>query len=279
MNHDAHPWCYILHINHDANLDELWLLLKESGIQPLYVEEDPEELAKIYVQADTAPSVDELLERFAFIEYIEQKELGEIDWDAQWKAHGLNFHEGYVHIDLPEAVKNDWKQVKLLPGAGFGDLSHPTTRLILKMMKAVINQHAVVDIGCGSGVLALCAVALGAKHVYAIDIDEQALKHAKENAVLNQMESSISFYSPSEFVWSEQLERPVILMNMIRAEQEEAWEGLPSLHHHHAHCLTSGILTEQKNSYLEWVRQWGWKAVNEQEEQGWLAIEFQPAED
>lgn len=193
-----------------------------------------------------------------------------IDWQAQWEAHGLNFRDGYVHIDIPEAVSPAWQQLKLMPGAGFGDLSHPTTRLMLKLMNDKVSGQYVVDIGCGSGVLALCAVALGAQHVYAIDIDIEALKHSKDNATLNVMEDKLTFFLPEQFELPSYVGSPVILMNMIMSEQQVAWNSLRSLHHRQGICITSGILAEQKQDYIMMVKEWGWQVDEEQEEQGWL---------
>ena len=207
---------------------------------------------------------------------IEKKRAFEIDWKAQWEIHGHNFYDGYVHIDLKNAISSSWNQLKLMPGAGFGDFSHPTTRLMIKLMEPQVKDQYVVDIGCGSGILALCAAALGAKQVYAIDIDESALEHAKENALLNQMKN-ITFHKPDNFLLPSLLKAPVILMNMIMSEQQQAWHSLPSLHKHHGMVISSGILFEQKLSYLDCVTPWGWSFVDESEEQGWLGLKFSGA--
>lgn len=117
------PWCFVLHISKDTDLDEAWSLLQEAGYVPLYIEENPDVPAKIYIQANPEETVDSILYHFAFVESVELEELGGIDWEAQWAEHGLNFHDGYVHIDLPNAIQNEWKVLKMTPGAGFGDLS------------------------------------------------------------------------------------------------------------------------------------------------------------
>lgn len=274
MKNAQNPWCFVLHVNRDTDLDEAWQILQEGGLNPLYMEEDPEKLSKIYIDAPLDQTMETLLDRFAFIEYVDQEELGKIDWQGQWAAHGLNFHDGHVHIDVPDAVSPAWKQLKLMPGAGFGDLSHPTTRLVLKMMQGYVSDKYVVDIGCGSGILALCAAALGAKHVYAIDIDEQALIHSQENAALNGMESKLSFYLPENFQFAFD-EPPVILMNMIMSEQQQAWNSLKLSRLQEGVCIVSGILTEQKQAYLNWISEKGWKLCEEQQEQEWLGLRLQ----
>lgn len=198
-----------------------------------------------------------------------------IDWQSQWEMHGLNFYNGHVHIDQPQAITDSWKKIKLAPGPGFGDLSHPTTRLMLKMMKPNVCSHVVVDIGCGSGVLSLSAVALGAQHVYSIDIDEAALLHARHNAILNNMDSLISFCLPHQVPLSiDSKDNLLILMNMIMTEQQVAWTNLKQLHHQPGCCITSGILVEGQPDYLHLVEAWGWSLNETEEEKGWLAMKF-----
>ncbi len=80
------------------------------------------------------------------------------------------------------------KTLLLKPGPGFGDLSHPTTSLMLKLMKlnlASMQAGAVLDVGSGSGILALAASLLGSGDVAGIDIDREANRHARKNARLN----------------------------------------------------------------------------------------------
>lgn len=197
-----------------------------------------------------------------------------IDWKSQWESHGLNFQDGYVHVDIPEAISTPWKLLKLTPGAGFGDLSHPTTRLVLRMLNRTIANQYVVDIGCGSGVLALCAIALGAKHVFALDIDEGALMHSQENARLNGMADRLTCFLPNNFQISSFVKAPIILMNMILSEQKNAWSALTSLHQNHGICMTSGILLEQRQAYLEMTECWGWNFCSEEEEKGWSGFKF-----
>lgn len=265
-------WCFILHVSQDTDLDDAWELLQNAGLSPLYVESDPERLAKIYIQAAPGLTAEHLLNQFPFIVHVHLEELGDIDWQAQWEAHGLNYHDGFVHVPVEEPVQNEWKEIKLKAGAGFGDLSHPSTRIVLKMMKGCVKNRDVIDIGCGSGVLGLYAVAQGAKHVYAIDIDESALKHAYENALINDMEPKINFYKNGDF--NLKFDNPVILINMVMAEQEEAWKSLPSLHGKAATYFISGILEDQKEAYLKMVKAWGLEFEDELNEDGWLGLKL-----
>lgn len=207
------------------------------------------------------------------------KKNSTIDWEAQWAAHGLNYRDGFVHVELGEYVRdfNPGVQPSLLrlkPGPGFGDLSHPTTRLVLKMMHPHVQGAHVLDIGCGSGILALAAIAMGAKSVAAIDIDEEALEHARRNSALNGMGQRIEFVAPENFRLSGNNTNIVVLMNMIQLEQIQAWNSLSQIHSLVGKALTSGILSEGRDAYLELCHSRQWHCVQEAEESGWLGFIF-----
>ena len=83
-------------------------------------------------------------------------------------------------------------QLVLDPGLAFGTGSHATTSLCLEwLVSSDIHDKTVIDYGCGSGILALAAARLGAGKVYAVDIDQQAIQVARENAIRNHLDSKI----------------------------------------------------------------------------------------
>ena len=82
--------------------------------------------------------------------------------------------------------------VNLNPGLAFGTGSHPTTRLCLEWLeKSNLDQKSVLDYGCGSGILGISAIKLGAKSVTAIDLDPQAVIASKNNAEKNHVQQEI----------------------------------------------------------------------------------------
>ncbi len=186
-------------------------------------------------------------------------------WTSQWELFAPNFKDGKAHLDLsPYGVH---QTLKLLPGPGFGDFSHPTTRLALKLMAQHIPNQHVIDIGCGSGILSLAAAAFGAKSVYGYDIEPEAIVHAKQNAKLNNLPIQFTERPPSQIP-----PHSSILMNMISSEQAQAWSTfLPSLTTP-ARLFTSGVL--DKEGYLFWAKQNSWTLVQCIEEESWWAFEF-----
>lgn len=191
-----------------------------------------------------------------------------IDWTAQWREHAPNFADGYAHIDL--GLYGISGSLRLLPGAGFGDSSHPTTRLVLSLMAPHIKNSTFIDIGCGSGILSLAALLGGAKLAIGLDIDEEALGNARANGASNQL-TNAHF---SRHLHSSIIENPLIVMNMISSEQRMAWNSFPSLHRIACPIITSGVLFSERQSYLEEVRSRGWQLVEESQEDQWSAFRF-----
>lgn len=267
------------HVRPGICVEKAWDELNDAGVHPLYSSEEPEGKNEIVgILPEWLPH-ELLLTRCPNITQITPFELGEIDWASQWAAHGLDFHDGYVHLDLCKlgSLKESltqWHTLRLQPGPGFGDMSHPTTRLVLRLMNKPVQNQYVLDIGSGSGVLTLCAVAMGASYAQGLDIDSAALEHAKHNAKLNHMEDRAAFELPEKYQLPKNVNSAVILMNMIRSEQKIAWDSLPQLHHLPGECLVSGILETERKEYLKQCKRWGWRLQEEITEEGWLGFRF-----
>lgn len=198
----------------------------------------------------------------------------QINWHEQWASCGWLDCGEYFEVDLGKVIKKCNHKIKMLPGAGFGDLTHPTTRLTLKMMAELVPDLHFIDIGCGSGILSFASLKLGALSATGIDIDRDAIKHAKANAKLNEIKDKATFVIPENFNYSNKNLRSVIAMNMIYSEQQVAWESLPQLHTKGHLCITSGILKEHKNHYLKLCKNWGWTLEAISQEKKWLCFCF-----
>lgn len=192
----------------------------------------------------------------------------EIDWHSQWEGHAHGFKDGLSHINFEELGLKLQGSIVLAPGPGFGDLSHPTTRLVLCMMADHVANKNVLDVGCGSGILSLAAARFGAKSVCGIDIDDNALRHAAHNATLNTL-VSICHFSKKASMHSE-----ILLMNMIRSEQKVAYESLSQKSRTFELAFTSGILKEERDLYLKQTTSWGWHCLEERLQDGWLGFCF-----
>lgn len=121
---------------------------------------------------------------------IEESRTEVSDWENSWKEYFKPFDVDGILIkptweEIPEDFKGD-AVVNIDPGMAFGTGMHETTRLCLKGVKKYIHKNdRVLDLGCGSGILGIAALKLGASTVTGVDIDEQAVKVAYENFELN----------------------------------------------------------------------------------------------
>ncbi|MCB1107652.1 MAG: 50S ribosomal protein L11 methyltransferase [Chlamydiia bacterium] len=177
----------------------------------------------------------------------------DIDWDQQWELHAPNFQKGFAHVSLAD-YGGPSCAFKLMPGPGFGDLSHPTTRIVLTLMPKKI-MAPVIDIGCGSGVLSIAAKLSGAPSVFGIDIDDEAIVHARKNGALNGVECTFGKTLPMV------PKDPLILMNMISSEQKVAWSTFPLFK---GTMIVSGYPKEEKDPdhygvIIEKLELEGWK--------------------
>lgn len=251
----------LFHLKKESSAEDAMEELLNLGIQHPYV-----------VEEDHATQVggwgDEtwLLAHFRHVDRVEILS-DEIDWKEQWDKFAPQYNE----IDLSQ-FGGKGPALKLKPGPGFGNLSHPTTRLMLRLMAPFVAGRWVVDIGCGSGILTCAAILMGAKRAIGLDIDEDALKHARENAHLNEVSEKILFARKLE---SAPPERPLVLMNMIFAEQVAAWEAQIPLHNIPLDMISSGILKSQRKKYLSYLSRLDLKATDSAQEDGWLAFSLQ----
>jgi ribosomal protein L11 methyltransferase len=206
----------------------------------------------------------------------------EIDWASQWAhgwaLHGHQFQEGHVHLDLQAlGFIASPPSIRLKPGPGFGDFSHPTTRLALQLLSKEAPGAYVIDIGSGSGILTLAAIALGANNAIGLEIDSGAIAHGQANAQLNRMEGRVTFLFPHSFSHAHLTANKdplIVVMNMIHSEQLQAWASCHFLHGCGRTYITSGILQEERAQYLEQCQEWGWQLDKEIAEKGWLAFMF-----
>jgi ribosomal protein L11 methyltransferase len=139
------------------------------------------------------------------------------------------------------------------PGLAFGTGSHPTTRLCLRWLDSNLQGgETVLDYGCGSGILAIAAIKLGAARAVGIDVDSQAIQASRENAAANNVEN-IQFYLPDnaphctyDLVVANILTNPLRMLAPILADATR--QG--------GHIVLSGILEEQAQDMMKTYQQW-----------------------
>ena len=132
------------------------------------------------------------------------------------------------------------------PGLAFGTGTHPTTALCLEWLASHdIKDKIVIDFGCGSGILAVAALLLGAKQVHAIDIDPQALIATKDNAEKNGVQANMYCYLPEDF---QAINADLVIANILAKPLIELSGQLIDLIKPKGQLILSGILNEQADA-------------------------------
>jgi ribosomal protein L11 methyltransferase len=192
----------------DPQLQEL-VLAELDDFQPTAIQE-PEDTPKVRAffssAAARAAAARALAAAFGTHLFIESIDVDDEDWAARSQAQLRAVTVGRLIVappwDVPEMADSrgqraEGKVVVIQPSMGFGTGHHATTRLTLLALQSLdVKDRTVLDVGCGSGVLAISSVVLGARSALGIDIDPDALANASENAVLNAL-NEVDTVTPS----------------------------------------------------------------------------------
>ena len=173
-------------------------------------------------------------------------------WSRDWRQHVRPQRFGdrlWVLPSFAERPSGDGVCVRLDPGLAFGTGSHATTALCLDWLAGLaLEGKEVIDYGCGSGVLAIAAVKLGARSARCVDNDAQALAVARQNARNNEVEDRLSFYLPED-VPAETA--GVMVANILSSPLIELAEPLANLLCSGGRLALSGLLSEPADAVTE----------------------------
>ncbi len=148
----------------------------------------------------------------------------------------------------PEAIN-----IVLDPGLAFGTGSHPTTRLCLRWLDSNIKGgESVLDYGCGSGILAIAALKLGAARAVGVDVDSQAVSASRDNAIANQVEN-VLFFQPDN---APQGSYDLVVANILTNPLRMLAPLLANATRQGGQIVLSGILEEQAQEVMNIYRQW-----------------------
>lgn len=162
------------------------------------------------------------------------------------------------------------------PGLAFGTGSHPTTQLCLRWLDQNLQQgDRLIDYGCGSGILAIAALKLGAGHVTGIDIDLQALKASQENALHNHCDPARFTFATMHKAANKDLkpneQMDIVVANILANPLIVLAPILSQAIRKEGHIVLSGILQEQKEEVKNVYQQWfDMHIANEQE--SWVLL-------
>ncbi len=211
------------------------------------------------------------------------KEIADQNWMEAWKQHYKPILIGKRLVIVPawmDSPDPNRIAIKIDPGMAFGTGTHPTTQLCLELMEKVFiagHPSFVIDVGCGSGILSIAAIKLGAKSALGVDIDAGSIVNARENATTNLIgdELTLSVGSVSEILAGKFPFRkaPLVVANILAPVIIRLFDvGLAELIENDGVIILSGILQEQAQNLIEAAQAKGLR-MNEQRQMGdWVAL-------
>lgn len=200
------------------------------------------------------------------------------DWENNWKAYFKPLPVGDKLLIRPvweDEYDADGRIVlDIEPGLAFGNGGHDTTKLCLETLEKHINPDVeLLDIGCGSGILGIAGLLLGAKSATGVDIDALAVKTAKENGTIN------GFEEPKFTVFEGNLtdkvtgKYDVVVANIVADIIVMFTENVGQFLKDDGVYITSGIIDTREQDVLDAFEKYGFEVIGRHESCGWLCFE------
>jgi ribosomal protein L11 methyltransferase len=215
------------------------------------------------------------------------KQIADQNWMEAWKQHYQPIRIGERLLILPawmDSPEPNRIPIKIDPGMAFGTGTHPTTQLCLELMERAIFdfrgsniEYRIIDIGCGSGILSIAALKLGARSVLGVDIDPESIVNARENADKNGVGEelilgvgSVQEILAGKFPFTS---APLVVANILAPVIVRLFEaGLVQLIEAGGAIILSGILQEQEKDVLRAAQANGLNLKRRAQSADWVAL-------
>ena len=202
--------------------------------------------------------------------------VNDADWNENWKKYFKAFEIGKRLAIRPSWEEYDNKENRVVlnldPGAAFGTGTHATTALCLEMLEEYVKPGVkMLDIGCGSGILAAAAVLLGAESAVGVDIDAQSVKTAKENAEINRIAEK------TEFIIGDLAEKVtgrygIVCANIVADVVIKLLGSVKNYMEKDAPLIVSGIIDLRAQDVKSAAEKAGFRIIKEAARENWCAF-------
>ena len=209
------------------------------------------------------------------------RKIEDEDWERAWldqfqpmRFGARTFIVPWNHALPDEANAPDAAVVRLDPGLAFGSGTHPTTALCLRWLddlaaRGELRGEPVLDFGCGSGILALAALKLGAERAIGVDNDPQALLASRDNAQRNDVGERLAVYLPED---EPAAQYPFVVANILASALDALAETLAARVAPGGRIALSGILHGQEGELLQRYAAW-FDALAATRDGDWMRID------
>ena len=215
------------------------------------------------------------------------KNIADQNWMEAWKEHykpipiGKRLMIVPAWMDSPEPSRIP---IKIDPGMAFGTGTHPTTQLCLELIEKAIlenrnsnTEYRVIDVGCGSGILSIAALKLGATSALGVDIDIESVRNSRENADKNDIgaefiigQGSVAEVKAGQFAFAS---APLVVANILAPVIVRLFDaGLSDLAETGGAVILSGILSEQAQKVIEAAQAKGLVLTERRQMGDWVAL-------
>ena len=215
-------------------------------------------------------------------------QIADQNWMEAWKQYYKPILIGQRVLILPawmESPEPERIAIKIDPGMAFGTGTHPTTQLCLELMEVSFDLLGledltglhVIDVGCGSGILSIAAIKLGAGKVLGVDIDEESVKNSRENATTNGVGDELIFGAGSvqeildgKFAFKK---ASLVVANILAPILIRLFDaGMVDLIEDNGMIVLSGILQEQEQNVIEAGQAKGLRMIDRRQMGDWVAF-------
>ncbi len=243
--------------------------------------DQPRDIVKVhmYLAPDENPA--EILPLFkerldaSGIEYqLDTTGVEQEDWQNAWKKyyHAMDIGKRLAVVPGWEDYQTDRIVITMDPGMAFGTGTHETTSLCLETLDQIVKGgERVLDVGTGSGILAIAALKLGAKEAEGIDIDPMCVRTAGENAQRNGVQDHFTVLV-GDLSDKASGQYDIITANIVASAILSLAPHVPSLMKPDARFIASGIIDERRDEVLEGLKANGLDPIEVKEKRGWVCI-------
>ena len=206
---------------------------------------------------------------------VETEGVEQEDWQNGWRKYYHPMEIGQRLAVVPSWQEYDTDRVKLIldPGLAFGTGGHDTTRLVLEALEDAVSPGAqLLDVGCGSGILSIAALLLGAEKAVGVDIDPLAVKTARENGELNGFTPPVLTILHGDLVDKVEGRYDVVAANIVADAIIALSPSIPRFLKPGGVYIASGIIDTREAEVLSALAACGFAVETRREHGGWLCL-------